>query len=278
MARLKEVLRQYRDLARNINGFSAGQAELVTGDNDEDNMEQVKVAIAPNDGHYKGGRFVFELDLNDGYPQTAPGIRCLSNVYHPNIDMVDGYSEGEICLNLLDEGFSSELTLEDYVQGLLFLFYNPNIDDPLSGAFSGSESEEVFHANVRRSMRGESIDDLSFDQVLPDYYVSDSEEEEEEEDKQEALEQTTSEDLQDDDQIMVKVAEVTRDETTGQHVSTTIFSNSCDDKESVLRTTSKLVPTNEMSSATNKWYNAGLLVAMGVTLLTSFGVMRLIRR
>ena len=170
MAVNTDLMKQYRDLVRNIDSFSNGQASIAESPSEEEDiLTIIYVNISPNDGPYKGGTFKFKFDLSDDYPDISPPkINCLTKVYHPNIDQVDDYSEGDICLNLLDELWTPELTLEDYIQGLLFLFYNPNIEDPLNPAFLGSESEEEFEDNVQRSMKGEEIDGILYDKVLFD--------------------------------------------------------------------------------------------------------------
>ena len=170
MAVNTDIMKQYRDLVRNIDSFSNGQASIAESPlEEEDTLTIIYVNISPNDGPYKGGTFKFKFDLSDDYPDISPPkINCLTKVYHPNIDQIDDYSEGDICLNLLDELWTPELTLEDYIQGLLFLFYNPNIEDPLNPAFYGSESEDEFKDNVQRSMKGEEIDGIIYDIVLFD--------------------------------------------------------------------------------------------------------------
>ena len=167
-----ELMRQYKSLVRDIESLSDGQAAITQGPDglkDEDDLSVIYISISPNDGPYKGGSFVFKLDLSDGYPDISPPtINCLTKVYHPNIDVIDDYSEGEICLNLLDELWSPELTLEDYVQGLLFLFYNPNLEDPLNPSFSGVEEWEEFEENVRKSLMGYEVEGIEYEPVIPD--------------------------------------------------------------------------------------------------------------
>ena len=161
-------------LVKTIESFSNGQAYLSENQTDDDSLTIFNVTICPSDGMYKQGKFEFEIDISDGYPEiNPPRIRCLTKVYHPNIDQIDEYSEGDICLNLLDELWTPQLTLEDYVQGLLFIFYNPNVEDPLNPAFAGDEDQERMKYNIRRSMRGKDIEETEYDNVLPDGYESD---------------------------------------------------------------------------------------------------------
>ena len=269
----KELLKQYRNLVRNIDSFSAGQAAMVV--NDEDEMTTVLVAITPSSGLYQGGTFKFELDLSEGFPNTPPTIRCITRVYHPNIDLMDEYGEGDICLNLLDELFDPCLTLEDYVQGLLFLFYNPNLDDPLSGAFDSTVTEEEYHANVRRSMLGEDIDGFTFDRVLPEDYDSESNTENTDSDETQdtSILTTQSEEqrhMSDEDvEIKVENSQVTKD--ASQTLDTT---NEATITQLISPDTKRPVPTS------NNWYNTGLWVTVGVTVLTctTIGLMKIVRR
>lgn len=162
-------------LAKTIESFSNGQATLSENETDSDSLNIINVTITPSDGFYKNGKFNFEIDISDGYPEiNPPKIRCLNRVYHPNIDQIDDYSEGDICLNLLDELWTPELTLEDYVQGLLFMFYEPNVEDPLNPAFGGDEDEDKLRYNVRASMRGFEVDGIQYENILPDGYESDN--------------------------------------------------------------------------------------------------------
>ena len=169
------LLKHYKSLAKNIASLSNGQACLKLNSEEEFTLESVQVTVTPRDGPYRGGKFDFEIEIANCYPASAPVVKCLTQIYHPNIDCCDE-GEGDVCLNLLDELWTSDMTLEDVVQGILFLLHNPNIEDPLNSMFSGEESEEDYLENVRRSLRGEEVDGVDFEQNLPDGYESDNEE------------------------------------------------------------------------------------------------------
>lgn len=163
------LLKHYRDLARNIESFSDGQAKLKERNGDDDcSLDVICVTLAPKTGLYRGGKFDFELDVSTEYPACPPVVHCMTQIYHPNIDFSD--ESGEVCLNLLDELWTSNMTLEDVIQGLLFLLQNPNIEDPLNCMFTGSEDEEEFQQNVRRSLKGEEVDGVPFERNLSASY------------------------------------------------------------------------------------------------------------
>lgn len=176
------LLKHYRLLAKNIDSLSDGQAWLKPSDEDADQADDmltiVLVRLAPRSGPYRGGQFDFELDLSDGYPASPPVVRALTPIYHPNVDCSDDCSEGDVCLNLLDELWNADMTLEDVVQGLLFLLHEPNLEDPLGSMFNGTDDEEVFHQTVRESLRGGmEIEGVYFERNLVDGYTSENEEE-----------------------------------------------------------------------------------------------------
>ena len=53
-------------------------------------------------------------------------------------------------------------------QGLLFLMYHPNLDDPLSPLFEGQMDNESFLYNVRRSLRGQDVMGFKFEKMIDD--------------------------------------------------------------------------------------------------------------
>ena len=176
------LLKHYCQLSKNIDSLSDGQARLAEGtDGQEDTLTTVTVSIAPHSGPYRGGRFDFELDISHHYPSFPPSVRALTKMYHPNVEFSgdeEDEDDGGVCLNLLDELWTSSMTLEDVVQGLLFLLHNPNLEDPLGSLFSGSDDEEEFLRNVRRSLRGGKVAGMQFQRNLLDGYESDCEEDE----------------------------------------------------------------------------------------------------
>ena len=61
------------------------------------------------------------------YPHDPPQVKCLTKVFHPNIDL-----DGNVCLNILREDWKPVLTVTSIIYGLNFLFLAPNPDDPLN--------------------------------------------------------------------------------------------------------------------------------------------------
>ncbi|AET41642.1 NEDD8-conjugating protein UBC12 Ecym_8371 [Eremothecium cymbalariae DBVPG len=116
--------------------------------------------ISPDEGFYKHGHFGFSVSFKDSYPIDPPIVKCLTTIYHPNIDY-----NGNICLNVLREDWTPVLDLQTIVIGLLFLFLEPNPKDPLNkhAAHTMVKDPFRFERNVLASMKGATIDNHNFD-------------------------------------------------------------------------------------------------------------------
>ncbi|XP_074387855.1 NEDD8-conjugating enzyme Ubc12 isoform X3 [Zonotrichia albicollis] len=94
---------------------------------DQDDLLHFRLLICPDEGFYKGGKFVFSFKVGQGYPHDPPKVKCETMVYHPNIDL-----EGNVCLNILREDWKPVLTINSIIYGLQYLFLEPNPEDPLN--------------------------------------------------------------------------------------------------------------------------------------------------
>lgn len=87
-------------------------------------------------------------------------MKCLNNIYHPNIDPTE--DDTNVCLSLLEE-WQPNFGLDDIIQGLLFLLHNPNLSDPLSPYFDPDMDESEFQSNVQQSLLGQQVEGCFFD-------------------------------------------------------------------------------------------------------------------
>ena len=94
---------------------------------------------------WRGGRYTFKLTVPPEYPHKPPKAHCETPVYHPNID-----TEGKVCLNILRADWKPVLDTQAIVHGLIFLFLEPNPDDPLdeniANHWKRNEKEAMQHA------------------------------------------------------------------------------------------------------------------------------------
>mmetsp|Transcript_2648 Transcript_2648/g.7297 ORF Transcript_2648/g.7297 Transcript_2648/m.7297 type:complete len:183 (+) Transcript_2648:3-551(+) len=121
---------------------------------EEGNLLQFEVTVRPDEGYYKGGNFTFSFNIRKSYPHEPPKVKCLTKVYHPNIDL-----EGNVCLNILREDWKPVLSISAVIYGLQFLFLEPNPSDPLNkdAADALQDNPRAFQMNVKRSMAGAYI-------------------------------------------------------------------------------------------------------------------------
>ena len=152
--------KDFYKLFRNIGKLSNGQARIVTWD-DED-LTTFQIEIAPSDGLYMHGKFLFKI--SQGPDGVAPTVFCFTDVYHPNIDTTDNTdsSATNVCVSLLDD-WDDSMDMEDLVQAILFLFYQPNLEDPLCPLIEPYMDTEEFGDNVKRALMGEEVEDHDFE-------------------------------------------------------------------------------------------------------------------
>lgn len=130
---------------------------------DPDDLLNFKLIICPDEGYYKGGRFVFTFKVGPNYPHEPPKVKCETRIYHPNIDI-----EGNVCLNILREDWKPVLTINAIVYGVQYLFLEPNPEDPLNkeAAEVLQTNKRLFENNVAKAMRGSCVGETVFDRCL----------------------------------------------------------------------------------------------------------------
>ena len=97
--------------------------------------------------------FFFQISFSSTYPDRAPRLSCHTRIYHPNIDPLG--DDNNVCISIISD-WTSTNTLEDIIQGILFLFYHPNIEDPLSDFVPSDTEQHVFENNIAAIQKGEN--------------------------------------------------------------------------------------------------------------------------
>ncbi|KAK4472672.1 hypothetical protein MN116_003903 [Schistosoma mekongi] len=134
----KVVWRQLSELICVIEIETNGQAKIISWDNNNDDVNQsdeihFRVNILPNEGLYAHAEYEFDITIRLDHNGETPVVRCLSHIYHPNIEDYD--IGGAVCLNLF-QNWNIEMGLKAIINGLLFLFYEPNEQDPINERFT----------------------------------------------------------------------------------------------------------------------------------------------
>jgi len=95
---------------------------------DENNARYFHVVVAgPEGSPFERGVFKLELFLPEEYPMSAPKVRFITKIYHPNIDKL-----GRICLDILKDKWSPALQIRTVLLSIQALLSAPNPDDPLA--------------------------------------------------------------------------------------------------------------------------------------------------
>ncbi len=99
---------------------------------------EVMVDLTKEDCLWKGAKYKFTVTVSRNYPHEAPKCHCDTTIYHPNIDL-----SGNVCLNILRADWKPVLGINAVILGLIFLFIEPNPNDPLN-----HEASELMRSNV----------------------------------------------------------------------------------------------------------------------------------
>ncbi|CAI5713753.1 unnamed protein product [Peronospora destructor] len=149
-------------IQKDIAELDGGKAATVTFPEVND-LTVFDVKIAVDTGLWKGASYEFSFKIPPMYPHDPPKVQCLTRIYHPNIDL-----DGNVCLNILREDWKPVLDINSVIYGLIYLFYEPNPDDPLN-----KEAAELFRndpsqfaAVVHRSLRGYSVKGVEFEKLI----------------------------------------------------------------------------------------------------------------
>lgn len=149
-------------IQKDIAELDAGNAATVDFPSAND-LTKFNVSVTPDTGFWKGATYKFTFVIPAHYPHEPPKVTCNTKIYHPNINL-----EGNVCLNILREDWKPVLDINSVIYGLIFLFYEPNPDDPLNheAAELFRNDKQRFEKSVKRSLRGGAVNGEYFPQLL----------------------------------------------------------------------------------------------------------------
>ena len=124
---------------------------------------EVFVDLAKEECLWKGAKYKFTVSVSAGYPHEPPKCHCETMIYHPNIDL-----QGNVCLNILRADWKPVLGINAVILGLIFLFIEPNPNDPLNkeAAELMRTNESAFREKVRKTLRGGTFDSVAFPKLV----------------------------------------------------------------------------------------------------------------
>mmetsp|Transcript_7089 Transcript_7089/g.10583 ORF Transcript_7089/g.10583 Transcript_7089/m.10583 type:complete len:219 (+) Transcript_7089:83-739(+) len=147
---------------KDIADLDSGRIATVTFPNPND-LTFFNVSVSPDTGIWQGAKYDFTFEIPPGYPHEPPKVVCQTKIYHPNIDL-----QGKVCLNILREDWKPVLDVNAVIYGVIYLFYEPNPDDPLNreAADLFRTDSEQFKRVVRRTLQGYSHAGESFPRLI----------------------------------------------------------------------------------------------------------------
>lgn len=120
---------------------------------DPNALHEFTFSIVPDEGLWQGGKFKFRIRVPEDYNLSPPVVKCLTRLWHPNIN-----EDGDVCLSLLrlnaldGMGWAPTRKLKDVIWGLHSLFGDLlNFEDPLNieAAEHYSRDKDGFKSKVR---------------------------------------------------------------------------------------------------------------------------------
>lgn len=107
-------------------GFFARPTSSLTGSSD---IFRWETGIpGKEDTDWEGGVYKVVLKFTDEYPAKPPLCVFQPPIFHPNV-----FSNGQICLSILGDGWRPGITVKQILLGIQDLLDTPNKGDPANG-------------------------------------------------------------------------------------------------------------------------------------------------
>lgn len=151
-------IRIQKDIAE-LDGGNVATADFPN----PNDLTKFTVTVVPAHGLWKNATYVFSFAIPALYPHEAPKVHCDTQIYHPNID-----TQGNVCLNILREDWKPVLDINAVIYGLIYLFYDPNPNDPLNreAAQLFRDNKPAFDRKVQQTLRGGVIEGQHYERLL----------------------------------------------------------------------------------------------------------------
>ena len=125
---MKRIKRELDEIKKNP------PAEVMAGPSNDDLFVWEGMLNGPEDSPYAGGVFKFVIHFKEDHPMSPPDIKFITKVYHPNVGQ-----NGKICIDILQNNWSSVYTVSNVMLSILSLLTDPNCSSPLN-----PESAELY--------------------------------------------------------------------------------------------------------------------------------------
>jgi len=149
-------------IQKDIADLDAGSLVTVEFPN-PNKLTSFNVSITPDSSYWKDATYQFKFIVPPNYPHSPPKVHCQTTIYHPNINL-----EGNVCLNILRDDWKPVLDINSVIEGLLYLFYDPNPNDPLNqeAAELLRRDKNQFGRLVQRTLGGGTMKGAHFQKLV----------------------------------------------------------------------------------------------------------------
>ena len=115
-------------IEKELKKFNEEEPEgLTAGPPDDSDMFKWDASLTgPENSPFEGGTFNLSIEFPKDYPFKPPKVEFTTKVYHPNVK-----STGTICLDILKDAWSPDISVSQILMAIQNLLINPNIDHPL---------------------------------------------------------------------------------------------------------------------------------------------------
>jgi len=201
---------QLKELVKNpIEGF---KVELV----DESNLFEWRVWLkGPSGTEYEGGVFKAVMTFPEDYPISPPGLRVLSDFWHPNV-----YPDGKVCISILhtpdpmnpeerpEETWRPIQTVESILVSVCSMLSDPNFSSPanIDASVELRKNPDVYKKRIFKPLnksqnelpkdfqmpkpkKHEPPKEENLDDLLDDYDYDDEVDDENDEDQEEGADE-----------------------------------------------------------------------------------------
>lgn len=97
-------------------------------------MKWNAVIFGPEGTIWDGGVFRLSIEFTEEYPNKAPNVKFITNIFHPNV-----YADGGICLDILQNQWSPIYDVSAILTSIQSLLSDPNPNSP-----ANSEAAKLF--------------------------------------------------------------------------------------------------------------------------------------
>jgi ubiquitin-conjugating enzyme E2 D/E len=117
-----------RRLQKELEALNRDPPPNCSAQPEEGNLLKWTASIeGPEGSPYAGGRFELTIEYPANYPLKPPIVRCVTKIYHPNIDSNTGF----IGLNILKNEWCPALTINTTLLSIQAFLSDPDSDDAL---------------------------------------------------------------------------------------------------------------------------------------------------